>query len=73
MDKLNDALKRTGIACKTVNDDGKEMIEQLKDKFQSATHKGRPLNSHDQLHKSHDQWSLVAIYHAFVFCDVPGS
>ena len=22
--------------------------------------------SHDQLHKSHDQWSLVAIYHAFV-------
>ena len=55
MDKLTDALKRTGIACKTVNDDGKEMIEQLKDKFQSATHKGRPLNSHDQLHKSHDQ------------------
>ena len=31
MDKLTEALKWTGIACKTVNDDGKEMIEQLKD------------------------------------------
>ena len=33
VNKLTEALKQTGIACKTVNDDGKELIEQLKDKF----------------------------------------
>jgi hypothetical protein len=45
VDKLTEALKRTGIACESVNNDGKEMIEQLKEKFQPTTHKGEQLQN----------------------------
>ena len=37
VEKITEALKRTGIACEAATDDGKEIIQQLKEKFQSTT------------------------------------
>ena len=62
MDRLTEALKRTGIASETVKDDGEEMIEQLKEKFRTTTQKGDQLQILSVLPKS---WSVKKLQEDF--------
>ena len=62
VDKLTEALKRTGIASETVKDDGEEMIELLKEKFRTTTQKGEQLQILSVLPKS---WSLKKLQEEF--------
>ena len=62
VDRLTEALKRTGIASETVKDDGEEMIEQLKEKFRTTTQKGDQLQILSVLPKS---WSVKKLQEEF--------
>lgn len=62
VDKLTEAMKRTGIACETVTDDGKGMIEQLKAKFQRMSYRHEQLQILTVLPKS---WSIKKIQDQF--------
>ena len=62
VDKLTEAMKRTGITCETMSDDGKEIIEQLKGKFQSTTSRHEQLQVLTVLPKN---WSIKKIQDKF--------
>ena len=62
MYKLSEALKQTGIARETVQDDGKEIIEQLKEKFRSTTCKSEQLQILTVLPKS---WPVKKVQEEF--------